>query len=149
MESSLSVLKGIHPGFVLERELKRRKLSKGRFALSIQEFPQTLVSITKGKRRMNTGLSLKIERALQLEEGFFMSLQVFHDIAREKNKQPKPRPDFSKLRPILFWDTRIESIDWLKQKQAVLKRVNERGNAEEKQEIKRFYSNFSDKISKE
>ena len=78
MFKQLSVIKGIHPGFMLERELKKRGLRKGAFALSLQEFPQTLVSITKGKRRMNISLALKIEKALGLEEGFLMTLQVFY-----------------------------------------------------------------------
>ncbi|MCU0361436.1 MAG: plasmid maintenance system antidote protein [Bacteroidia bacterium] len=145
MTSSISILKGLHPGIVLERELKIRQLPKGRFAMSIQEFPQTLVSITKGKRRMNTNLSLKIEKALQLEEGFFMLLQVYYDIAEEKKKQQNSVPDISKLRPALFWDTRFDKIDWVKQKTAVLNRVNERGNEQEKQEIDRFYSNLTEK----
>lgn len=145
MTSSISILKGLHPGIVLERELKLRQLPKGRFAMSIQEFPQTLVSITKGKRRMNTSLSLKIEKALQLEEGFFMLLQVYHDIAIEKKKQQTSVPDLSKLRPALFWDTRLDKMDWVKQKRAVLNRVNERGNEQEKQEIHRFYSILSEK----
>ncbi len=143
MTSSISILKGLHPGIVLERELKIRQLPKGRFAM--QEFPQTLVSITKGKRRMNTNLSLKIEKALQLEEGFFMLLQVYYDIAEEKKKQQNSVPDISKLRPALFWDTRFDKIDWVKQKTAVLNRVNERGNEQEKQEIDRFYSNLTEK----
>jgi plasmid maintenance system antidote protein VapI len=66
MEKELSILKGIHPGFVLENELQKRNLSKGRFALSIDEFPQTLGAITKGKRNMNTNLAQRIERALGL-----------------------------------------------------------------------------------
>lgn len=53
--------KGIHPGFILERELKVRHLHKGPFAISLQEYPQTISAITKGKRKMNTSLALKIE----------------------------------------------------------------------------------------
>ncbi|MBN8787584.1 MAG: hypothetical protein J0I84_10880, partial [Terrimonas sp.] len=77
-------LKGLHPGIVLERELKKRKLRKGPFALSIQEYPQTITAITKGNRSMNTSLAMRIEEALGLEEGFFMTLQVFYNIEEEK-----------------------------------------------------------------
>ena len=70
MKSNIQIIKGIHPGIILERELKQRNMGKGRFALSLQEFPQTLVSITKGKRKMNTPLALKIEQALGMEEGY-------------------------------------------------------------------------------
>lgn len=139
MKTNMSIIKGIHPGFILERELKSRKLAKGRFALSLQEFPQTLVSITKGKRKMNTALSLKIEHALDIEEGYFMMLQVYYDIEEEKRKKITEHPNFSKLRPILFWDTNLEKIDWDKQRKSVIKRVFERGNEIEKKEIIRFY----------
>jgi len=139
MKTELSIIKGIHPGLILERELKQRHLRKGPFAISLDEYPQTLVSITKGKRRMNTNLGLKIEKALGIEEGYFMTLQVFYDIKELKKQQNKFLPDFSKLRRVLFWDTKMENIDWEKQKNAVIKRIFERGNEIEKNEIIRFY----------
>jgi hypothetical protein len=48
--NDLTIIKDVHPGFILERELKKRHLKKGQFALSLHEYPQTLVSIIKGKR---------------------------------------------------------------------------------------------------
>ena len=139
MKTKLSIIKGIHPGLILERELKQRHLHKGPFAISLNEYPQTLVSITKGKRRMNTNLALKIEKTLGIDEGYFMTLQVFYDIKELKRKQHKLQPDFTKLRHILFWDTKMENIDWEAQKNAIIKRVYERGNEIEKNEIIRFY----------
>jgi len=139
MKNKLSIIKGIHPGFILERELKQRHLHKGPFAISLKEYPQTLVSITKGKRRMNTNLALKIENALKIEEGYFMTLQLYYDIEEIKGKQPGKHPDFTKLRRVLFWDTKMEKIDWEKQRNAIVKRVFERGNETEKDEIVRFY----------
>ena len=136
---NINKIKGLHPGFILERELKKRKIKKSRFALSIQEFPQTLGSITKGKRKMNTPLALKIEQALGLEEGYFMIIQAFYEIEEEKKKINQKRPNFLKLRRVLFWDTNFDKIDWELQKEAVIKRVFERGNDEEKKEITRFY----------
>src|SRR5690606_15120507 len=141
MKSEISILKGIHPGFVLERELKKRHLRKGKFALDIKEYPQTLTAITKGKRRMNTPLALKIEEALGIEEGFFMVLQVFYDIEEEKKKRDTDHPDLTKIRSILFWDTNIEKIEWERQKKTIIKRIFERGNEKEKDEITRFYGN--------
>ncbi len=138
MESQLSILKGIHPGFYLERELKKRNIRKSRFAISLQEFPQTLVAITKGKRKMNTSLALKIEQALDLEEGFLMVLQIYYDIAEQKKKNVL-KPDISKIRPVLFWDTEIGKIDWDKQKSSIIKRVYSRGNEMEKNVISDFY----------
>ena len=139
METQLSIIKGVHPGFILDRELKARHLRKGPFAISLKEYPQTLVSITKGKRRMNINIALKIEKALSIEEGYFMILQVYHDIEETKKSQYKDHPDLTKLRRVLFWDTKMENINWDRQKNAVIKRVFERGNDIEKNEIISFY----------
>lgn len=139
MKSNIDIIKGVHPGFILERELKKRKLGKGRFAISINEYPQTLVSITKGKRKMNASLSLRIEKALGIEEGYFMVLQAYHEIEQEKLRLDNRKPDLTKLRPVLFWDTNMEKIKWDKQKAAVILRVFEMGNEREKREITDFY----------
>ena len=139
MKTQLSIIKGVHPGIILDRELKERNLRKGPFAISLQEFPQTLVSITKGKRRMNINLALKIEEALGIERGYFMILQVYHDIEEAMRRQNSEHPDLTKLRCVLFWDTKMENINWEKQKNAVIERIFERGNDSEKKEITRFY----------
>ena len=68
-----------------------------------------------------------------------MILQVYYDIEEEKKKQNKSRTDLPQLRPVLFWDTKINDLDWEKQKKAIIKRVFERGNEMEKNEIIRFY----------
>jgi hypothetical protein len=64
---------------------------------------------------------------------------VFYDIRQEKLKQQKSKPNLAHLRPVLFWDTKIEKIDWDRQYRAVIRRVYERGNKKEKEEIARFY----------
>lgn len=88
---------------------------------------------------MNIGLALKIEHVLGIEEGFFMILQVYYDIEQEKKKQNNAHPNLSLIRPILFWDTKMENLDWKKQRRAIIKRIFERGNTIEKNEITRFY----------
>ena len=136
----INLLKGIHPGIILERELKKRKLRKGPFAMSINEYPTIISDITNGKRKMNTDLALRIEQALGIEEGFFMILQVLYDIKEIKeNKSKDYKPDLSRFRKVIFWDTDINKINWLDQKRAIIQRIYERGNDEEKAEIIRFY----------
>ena len=49
------------------------------------------------------------------------------------------KPDLSKLRPAIFWDTSLDKIDWLQHRQYVMDRVMERGNEDEKKLIKDFY----------
>ena len=145
MDTAIEKYKGIHPGLILERELKKRSLKKGPFALSLQEYPQTLNSITKGLRGLTPALSIKIDKALGLEEGTMLLLQAYYEIKREQQKDTAlERPDLSVLRKTLFWDTDINKIDWKQQYKAVIQRVFERGNDSEKNEILRFYG--KDKI---
>lgn len=140
METNFEIAKGIHPGLILERELRKRNIQHGQFALSIHEYPQTLSAIIKGKRSMNVPLAIRIEEALEMKEGSLMTLQVFYDIKEERKKlSKKNHPSLSKFRPALFWDTKIEGIDWKRQKKAVVKRVFERGNFTEKKETLNFY----------
>lgn len=89
---------------------------------------------------MNSSLALRIEDSLGLEKGTLMIIQVFHDIKKEEEKTvKKTKPDLSKLREVLFWDTDFEKIDWIKHRQYVIERVLERGTEEEKIMIREFY----------
>lgn len=139
MNTYIEKFKGIHPGIILQRELKKRAISQRPFALSIGEHPQTLNAIIKGKRNLNTSIALKIESKLDLEEGTMAVLQTFFDILQEKKKLYQNAPNLSILRKSLFWDTDINQIDWDKQYKAIIQRVVERGNEVEINEIKRFY----------
>jgi hypothetical protein len=69
-------------------------------------------------------------KELELEEGTIVLLQSYYDIEREKKLQILP--NLSILRKSLFWDTNIHQIDWNKQYKAVINRIFERGNEEEK-----------------
>lgn len=141
MNTLIEKYKGIHPGIILERLLNQKGISQRPFALSIDEYPQTINAISKGKRKLNTPLALKIEKKLNLEEGTLALLQTYFDIKEEKNKVEQKTPNLNLLRTSLFWDTDMSKIDWQNQGIAVIKRVFERGNNIEKEEIKRFYTN--------
>jgi plasmid maintenance system antidote protein VapI len=139
MNTYVEKYKGIHPGIILERELKKRKISKRPFAQSIGEHPQTLNAITKGKRKLNIALALKIEKSLCFEEGTFVFLQTYFDINEENKKQEKQTPNLEVIRKTIFWDTDLLMIDWQKHYKSLIRRIFERGNDQEKQEIVFFY----------
>lgn len=138
METLLEIVKGVHPGKMIGRELLKRNISKRQFALSINEHPQTLGAIIKGTRKMNTALSLKIEPKLGFDEGFLMTLQVFHDIKLAK-RDVNYKPDLTTIRKGTFWDTTFDRIDWNLMRNAVVQRIFSYGTEEEQQEIIRFY----------
>ncbi len=147
MEFLIDKYKGIHPGLILERELKKRNIRKGPFALSLNEYPQTLNEITKGRRGITPSLSIKIDEALKFPEGTMLVLQAYYEIEKQKQKiASSHHPDFNILRKILFWDTDMDKINWDKQQRAVIKRVFERGDEQERQEIIRFYGEAKVKL---
>ena len=145
MKTLLEIVKGVHPGKMIERELLKKKISQRQFALSINEHPQTLSAIIKGKRKMNTELSLKIEPILDFEEGFLMTLQVFHEIKLAK-RDVNYHPDLSKIRKGTFWDTTLDRIDWKLMKNSIVQRIFSYGDETEQKEIIRFYG--KDEIEK-
>src|SRR5690606_1490997 len=141
----LSILKGIHPGLFLSNELRKKKIGRGQFALGINEYPQVIGDIANGKRRLTPRIALKLDHALSKKEGFFMLLQAWHDVFEEKRlQQLNVKPDLTRLRAGIFWDTDINHIDWNKQYRAIIQRVFERGTEGEQNEIIRFYG--SDKV---
>ncbi len=141
MLPEISKIKGIHPGIILSRELKKRALEKKLFALSLGEYPQTISAISNGHRGVTPGLSIKLGNALGIDENYFMLLQAYYEIKKEKEKLSDilPKPDLSKIRKIVFWDTDISLIHWEKQRKAVIRRIFERGNEVEIIEIISFY----------
>ncbi|GGF06510.1 Plasmid maintenance system antidote protein VapI, contains XRE-type HTH domain [Chishuiella changwenlii] len=138
--------KGIHPGIVLDRELKKRSIKQRPFALSLNEHPQTFNAIIKAKRNLPTSLALKIEKQLNFEEGDLVLLQAFFDIKKEKEKLSSQQNDVPTVRKILFWDINFDKIDWSKNYKMIIKRIFERGNEREKSEIINFYGH--EKITK-
>ena len=140
VETKIDILKGIHPGLFLKRELDNRNIESNQFAETIGENPQTISDIIAGRMSMNISLSSYIESVLDLEAGFLMTLQAFYDIAEEENRLSKQnQPDLKKIRPILFWDTKFENINFYTHSRYVINRVFERGSNEEIEEIIRFY----------
>ncbi|WP_321438142.1 DUF6922 domain-containing protein [uncultured Bacteroides sp.] len=141
MLPKIEKIKGVHPGAVLRRELKRRGIESKQFALSLGEYPQTINAISKGRRGVNPALSIKLGHALNIDDEYFALLQAYYDIEKERKilLENQIKPNLTKIRKILFWDTDINKIDWQKHKKAIIRRIFERGNDSEIKEIIAFY----------
>jgi antitoxin HigA-1 len=141
MLPDISKIIGVHPGAVLSRELKKNGMEKKQFALSIDEFPQTISAISQGRRGVNPALSIKLGNALGVNESYFMLLQAYYEVEKVKKQQlsAQIKPDLSCVSKATFWDTDIEKIDWQRQKRAVILRVFERGSEAEIKEFVSFY----------
>lgn len=140
MKSDVSKYKGIHPGRIISKDLQRRGISQREFAKQIGEHSQSLNAVITGRRALTTELSVKIGRALDYEDGFLLALQAYYNVAAYQNEEASSSvKGIPNLRKILFWDTDFNKIDWGRYREAVIQRVIERGNEEEKAEISRFY----------
>ena len=140
MKCNIDAYKGINPGKVIARGLGNLNISQRAFAQNIGEHSQSVNAIIKGRRTLTTELAVKIERALGYDEGFLLALQAYYSIVEYKRKEA----GFSitgvpNIRRVLFWDTDFDNIDWGHYRSAVIERVLERGNEEEKKEIARYY----------
>lgn len=147
MDNRIKIIKGLHPGKLIERDLKKKRITQRCLAEETGIPYQTINAIITGKRNLTTGQALDIEKALGYEEGFLKILQSYHDIKQYKNKSyANLYPIAPKIRKNLFWDTDFNTINWGKHKQAVIKRVLERGSKEEIDEIKKFYRLSSNEL---
>ena len=140
MKHNLDTYKGIHPGKIIDRSLKKLGLSQRAFARNIGEHSQSINAVITGRRPLTTELSRKIERALGYEEGFLLALQAYYNVAEYKRKEASSSvTGIPNIRKMLFWDTDFDKIDWGRYRRAVIQRVLERGNEAEIEEIIRFY----------
>lgn len=140
MDRRIDIIKGIHPGKFIERDLKNKEITQRYLAEETHIPYQTINAIIAGRRNLTTGQALALESLLGYEEGFLSILQSFYDIKQYKDKKLADLyPGSPRIRKILFWDTDFDKINWGKSKKAVIQRVLERGSEEEIGEIKRFY----------
>ncbi len=76
----------IYPGEILEDELEARGLKKSTFAMDNRIYPSHLSDILKGRRNISAAVALKLQKALGVDAGFWMRLQVDYDLATEREK---------------------------------------------------------------
>lgn len=140
MLPKIEKIKGIHPGYILKRELKKRGLKISELASNIDEHKQTLSAIINRKRKITPILSIKLSKTFSVSQDYFMLLQASYEVKTiAASIEEDEKPNLEKFRRILFWDTDINSINWGKQRKAIIKRVLERGNNDEISELIDFY----------
>jgi len=140
MDNRINVIKGLHPGKLIERDLKKKGITQRVLAKDTGILFQAINAIITGRRNITTEQALKIETALEYEEGFLSILQSYYEIKQYKEKELANLYTGSpNIRKILFWDTDFDKINWGKYKDAVIKRILERGCEEEIEEIQKFY----------
>lgn len=139
MLPELAKIKGVHPGAILRRELNIRSVKASELASTIDEHKQTISAILNKRRDINPMLSIKLSRYFNVDDDYFMLLQASYDVKKVSNSEKKNSPNLNNIRNVIFWDTSIDKVDWDKNRKAIIKRILERGNAIEINEIISFY----------
>jgi len=149
MKPDINKYKGIRPGKVIDRELKKRGLSQRELARQIGEHSQSLNAVINGHRSLTTALSIKLDRAFGYDEGFLLALQAYYNAFEYKLQEEKVlvsgTPD---IRKIVFWDTIFDRLDWGRYRDTIIQRVLEYGSEDEKEEIARFYGICASELTK-
>ena len=141
MDSRIDIIKGIQPVKFIERELNKKSLTQRALAEDTGIPYQTINAIIAGRRSLTIEQAIKIDKTLGYEEGFLAILQTHYDIKQYKEKAfANLYTEAPRIRKSLFWDADFNKINWGKYKEAVIKRVFERGNKDEIDEITRFYN---------
>ena len=131
----------IPAGAILDRIRRKRSLSQRKLAESAGLSPQSINNYIHNRRKMSPQVSEKLSNALNLsDKNYFTIAQQNHrNFTENLGRRSATTPDLSKLRPAVFWDTRLDRIDWQGNKRWVIQRVFEYGNDTEMSEIIRYY----------
>lgn len=140
MLPDINKIKGVHPGAIIKREIKKRGLRRKDFAIKVSVHAQTISAIIKEKRSITPRLSIRLGSNLGVESDYFMLLQASFNVKKAMLQTKRQNtPNLKKIRKSLFWDTDFDKIDWEKHRRSIIKRIFERGNDKEIQEIINFY----------
>ena len=136
----ISAYKGIAPGRIIAHELNHRRMTQRDLAVSIGEHYQTICSIIKGHRGIPLETSVKLDNIFGFERGFFAIIQTYYALeSLKENGSESGLKAIPNIRPVIFWDIDISSLDWQKHKGFIIERVLSRGNVYEKQQIRDYY----------
>jgi len=75
------IMKPIHPGRILKREIKTRKLSANKLALALRVPSGRITQILNGKRGVSVETALRLSRYFGNSAQFWMNLQARYELA--------------------------------------------------------------------
>lgn len=136
---TIETYKGIPPGRIIAHTLKRNDMTQRQLAKSLSVKDQTISAIVTGKRSIPEKLCFKLDETLGFENGFFLLIQAYHKIQKHNKDLIRTNHTHPQIRSIVFWDIDYDSLDWETHKEFIIKRVQERGNAEEIKETLKYY----------
>ena len=80
------IMKPVHPGRILKREMSARKLSSNKLALSLRVPSGRITQILNGKRGISAETALRFSRYFGNSARFWMNLQTRYELAVTEDK---------------------------------------------------------------
>ncbi len=80
------IMKPIHPGRILKREMTARELSANKLALSLRVPSGRITQILNGKRGISAETALRLSRYFGNSARFWMNLQIRYELAVTSHK---------------------------------------------------------------
>ncbi len=77
-----NIMKPIHPGRILKREIDARGLSANKLALALRVPSGRITQIVNGKRGIPAETALRLSRYFGNSARFWMNLQTRYDVAK-------------------------------------------------------------------
>ena len=123
-------------GKVLEHILRRARMTHKQLSIKAGVEQQRISELINGVREFTIQQSLAIEKALGIEiEGYFYKIQDNYEVYTYLiKKELAIHPDLSKFSKALYWDTKIEKINQIGNKEWGIQRIFEYGNRQEIEE---------------
>ena len=75
------IMKPIHPGRILKREIMARELSANKLALALRVASGRITQIINGKRGITAETALRLSRYFSTSPRFWMNLQAGYELA--------------------------------------------------------------------
>ena len=136
----IKAYKGIAPSKIIAYSLKEKAMTQRELAHLTGEHFQTINAIINGKRDISIPLSLRLDKVLGYEEGFFAIIQTYYQLKNLIDNQPASNgKSVPSIRPVVFWDVDMTQLNWANDKDFIIERIEERGNKKEIQLMREYY----------
>lgn len=139
MLPELSKINRTPPSALIKREIKILGISVEELSERSEISLENIQNILNNNLTINAILSQKLGKALNENDNYFLEIQKLWDKELKYKEKNHILPNLAHIRPVVFWDEDFPYIDWNRNEKKIIRRIFERGNEIEKQEIISFY----------
>ena len=136
--------KDIPLGLIIKKDLRKRNMSQKSLAQLIGMSYSSLNKALNGHSNFSVEQATAIDSFFGYEEAFIFRLQMVAStkITKIKENSIICKDKIPYIRPCVFWDTDMQSLDWIRHRNFIEQRVVTYGNQEEKTAIANFYASL-------